>query len=88
VRQPLPTCFAELAHYEWAELAVDVMDCPIPAHHPAGDLMHSSIILNPALLTLSYAWQVHRIGHAGRRRPICWSIAIPMMRSGSSNSTP
>jgi hypothetical protein len=32
IRQPLPAWLAELAHYEWAELAVDVMDCPMPAH--------------------------------------------------------
>ncbi|MBL8420541.1 MAG: putative DNA-binding domain-containing protein, partial [Dechloromonas sp.] len=39
IRQPLPAWFVELAHYEWAELAVDTMDCQIPGHDPAGDLM-------------------------------------------------
>lgn len=68
IRQPLPAWFAELAHYEWAELAVDIMDCPIPAHNPAGDLMHSAIVLNPALLILTYTWPVHRIGPDYRPR--------------------
>jgi len=68
IRQPLPACLPELAHYEWAELAVDTMDCPIPGHDPAGDLMSQPIVLNPALLNLSYAWPVHRIGPDCRPR--------------------
>lgn len=68
IHQPLPAWFAELAHYEWTELALDVMDCPIPAHDPAGDLMQHAIILNPVLLNLTYAWPVHRIGTDYRPR--------------------
>ncbi|MDP3538722.1 MAG: putative DNA-binding domain-containing protein [Azonexus sp.] len=68
IRQPLPAWFAELAHYEWTELALDVMDCPIPEHDPAGDLMQRVVILNPVLLNLTYAWPVHRIGPDYRPR--------------------
>lgn len=68
IRQPLPTWLAELAHYEWAELAIDVMDCPIPAHDPAGDLLAAPVALNPALLNLAYTWPVHRIGPDYRPR--------------------
>ena len=68
IRQPLPAWLAELAHYEWAELAVDVMDCAIPAHDPAGDLLAGPVALNPALLNLAYAWPVHRIGPDYRPR--------------------
>lgn len=68
IRQPLPAWLSELAHYEWAELAVDTKDCPIAAHDPAGDLMSRPIVLNPALLNLSYAWPVHRIGPNYRPR--------------------
>jgi hypothetical protein len=68
IRQPLPAWLAELAHYEWAELAVDVMDSPIPAHDPAGDLLTRPVALNPALLNLAYAWPVHRIGPDYRPR--------------------
>lgn len=66
--QPLPAWFAELAHYEWIELAVDTMDCPIPPHDPVGDLMHQPIVLNPALRLLAYAWPVQRIGPDYRPR--------------------
>jgi uncharacterized protein len=68
IRQPLPAWLAELAHYEWAELAVDVMDCPIPKHDPAGNLMMQPIVLNPALLCHAYAWPVHRISPDYRPR--------------------
>lgn len=68
IRQQLPAWFAELAHYEWIELAVDMMDCPIPPHDPAGDLMRQRIVLNPALRLLAYAWPVQRIGPDYRPR--------------------
>lgn len=67
-RPRLPAWLPELAHYEWAELAVDVMDCARPAHQPAGDLLQRPVVLNPARLDLAYAWPVHRIGPAWRPR--------------------
>lgn len=67
-RQPLPGWFVELAHYEWAELAVDVMEAPLPPHDPAGDLADGRPVLNPALLNLRYTWPVHRIGTDYRPR--------------------
>lgn len=66
--QPLPRWLAELAHYEWAELAVDVMEVPEPAFDPGGDLLAGQIVLNPALLNLAYAWPVHCIGPDFRPR--------------------
>lgn len=68
IAQRLPTWLAELAHYEWAELAVDIMDCPQPVCDPTGDLMHAPIMLNPALMNLAYTWPVHRIGPDFRPR--------------------
>jgi hypothetical protein len=68
ISQPLPAWFAELAHYEWIELAVDTMDFPIPPHDPVGDLMRQAIVLNPALRLLAYAWPVQRIGPDYRPR--------------------
>lgn len=66
----LPRWLPELAHYEWAELAVDVMEVAVPPHQPDGDLMQRPVQLNPALLSQAYAWPVHRIGPAYRpRRP-------------------
>ena len=68
IRQPLPRWLAELAHYEWAELAVDVSDAPIPPCDPAGDLLEHPVVLNPALMNLAYAWPVQRIGPDYRPR--------------------
>lgn len=62
IAQPLPVWLAELARYEWAELAVDVMDVSHPAHDPQGDMMHASVCLNPARVDVVSAWPVHRIG--------------------------
>lgn len=67
----LPPWLMELAHYEWAELAVDIMDAPpAPAFDPEGDLLDGRPVLAPALMNLAYAWPVHQIGSAHRpRRP-------------------
>lgn len=62
IAQPLPVWLADLARYEWAELAVDVMDIAPPAHDPQGDMMLSSVCLNPARVDVVSAWPVHRIG--------------------------
>ena len=77
IRQPLPAWFAELAHYEWAELAVDTMDCPIPGHDPAGDLMRQPVVMNPARLVLACSWPVHRIGPDYRpRKPQATQLVV------------
>jgi hypothetical protein len=68
IQQPLPAWLPELAHYEWAELAVDIMDAPRPAHDPDGDLLSQPVAINPALLNLAYTWPVHRIGPGYRPR--------------------
>jgi hypothetical protein len=68
ISQPLPAWLPELAHYEWAELAVDVMDSPASTHDPAGDLLKNPVALNPALLNLAYAWPVHRVSPDYRPR--------------------
>lgn len=61
ITQALPAWLPEMAHYEWVELAVDIMDCAIPAHDPTGNLLIATPVLNPTLMNLSYAWPVHRI---------------------------
>ena len=72
-----PRWLAELAHYEWAELAVDIMDAPLPDHDPTGDLMSGRPVLNPARLDLSYNWPVHRIGTDYRpRRPQATQLVV------------
>lgn len=65
----LPPWLTELAHYEWVELALDVMETdPPPAHDPHGDLLDGEPVLAPALMNLAYAWPVHRIGPGFRPR--------------------
>lgn len=68
IRQPLPRWLAELAHYEWAELSVDVSDTPLPPCDLAGDLLERPVVLNPALMNLAYNWPVQRIGPDYRPR--------------------
>jgi hypothetical protein len=57
-----PAWLRELARHEWVELALDVMDAETPAHDPQGDLLTGIPVLAPALMNLSYAWPVQRIG--------------------------
>jgi hypothetical protein len=74
IKQALPIWLAELAHYEWVELAVDIMDCPIPEHNRTGNLLVGQATLNPTLMNLSYQWPVHKIGPGYRPRkaqPTC-----------------
>ena len=62
IAQPLPRWLADLAHYEWTELVVDVMDVSLPAHDPRGDLMQAPVLLNPARIDVVSEWPVHRMG--------------------------
>lgn len=64
----LPPFLIELVHYEWAELAVDVMDVVPPQTDRDGDLLQGRPVVNPALMNLAYRWPVHRIGPDYRPR--------------------
>lgn len=63
-----PPWLKELAHYEWVELALDVMDVILPQHDPQGDLMACIPVWVPALMNLSYHWPVQHIGPDYRPR--------------------
>lgn len=55
----LPAFFAELAHYEWVELYVDIHTdelSPEQLAYPAGTLL-----LHPSVQSLHYQWPVHCI---------------------------
>jgi len=74
----LPAFAAELAHYEWVELALDVAEEEVdaPGVDPAGALAEGMPVLSPLAWPLSYAWPVHRIGRefqpeAPGERPTC-----------------
>lgn len=61
-----PPFIAELAHYEWVELALDVSEedpPPLPRHL---DPLRAVPRWSPVAWLLSYAWPVHRIGPAFR----------------------
>ena len=52
----------ELAHYEWAELGLQLSDAVLPAHDPDGDLLDGVPVLSPLAWPLAYRWPVHTIG--------------------------
>lgn len=81
----LPPWLAELAHYEWAELAVDIMDTPdAPSCETGGDLLEGRPVLAPALMNLAYAWPVHRIGPSHRpRKPVPAHLLVFRRRDDS-----
>lgn len=64
----LPPWLRELAHYEWVELALDIMDTAVPACEDQGDLLEGIPVVAPALMNLAYAWPVHRVGLECRPR--------------------
>ncbi|MES2858200.1 MAG: putative DNA-binding domain-containing protein [Pseudomonadota bacterium] len=53
---------AELAHYEWAELGLQLSDAALPAHDPSGDLLEGVPVLSPLAWPLAYRWPVPGIG--------------------------
>ena len=59
-----PPFLLELAHYEYAELAVSIADADDdpPAYEPNGDLLDGRPHLSHAICNLSYRYPVHRIG--------------------------
>ncbi|MBN8224101.1 MAG: putative DNA-binding domain-containing protein [Xanthomonadales bacterium] len=61
-----PPWLAELAHYEWIELAVQVDDSPLPAHDPDGDLLEGVPVVSPWIRTQAYRWPVHTLGPSHR----------------------
>lgn len=65
-----PPWLAELAHYEWVELALQIDDSAVPTHHSLdsahGDLgrrlLHAVPVWSPFAWPLAYRWPVPRIG--------------------------
>lgn len=53
---------AELAHYEWAELGLQLSDAALPPHDPDGDLLEGVPVLSPLAWPLAYRWPVASIG--------------------------
>ncbi|HTJ95860.1 MAG TPA: putative DNA-binding domain-containing protein [Rhodocyclaceae bacterium] len=72
-----PEYLLALAHYEWVELAVDIMQTETPADIQTGDLMTGRPVVAPAHMLLAYQWPVHRIGNSYRpRKPEPTSLVV------------
>ncbi len=58
-----PPFLLELAHYEWAELALslDEHDIRTITHDPAGDPLHGVPVMSPLACVLGYRFPVHHI---------------------------
>ncbi|MET0230298.1 MAG: putative DNA-binding domain-containing protein [Rhodanobacteraceae bacterium] len=54
---------AELAHYEWSELALTIDEAEIAdaAHDPRGDVVDGVPVVSPLARVLAYRFPVHRI---------------------------
>ena len=61
-----PPFLAEMAHYEWVELALDVADAVLPEPSAFEDILAVVPQLSPLAWSLSYGFPVHRIGPAFR----------------------
>jgi len=53
---------AELAHYEWVELALQIADDEVTEHDPGGDLLAGVPFVSPMARALAYRWPVPLIG--------------------------
>ncbi|WP_152220926.1 DUF2063 domain-containing protein [Pseudomonas sp. SCB32] len=61
-RAEQPGWVAELAHYEWVEIALLLSDKAEPAHDPDGDLLDGVPLLSSLAVPLAYVWPVSHIG--------------------------
>jgi hypothetical protein len=61
-REVDPPFIAELAHYEWAELALDTAEEDLPEPVPVEDVLQAVPRLSPLAWSLAYRFPVHRIG--------------------------
>lgn len=57
-----PPFLAELAHYEWVELALDVAEDELPAQPHIQNLEQTKLCLSPLAWVLNYQYPVHQIG--------------------------
>lgn len=60
----LPPFIADLAHYEWLELAADVHPAQVAPTSGQNEVLNISLQANPTLQLGIYAWPVQKIGMA------------------------
>lgn len=61
-READPPFIAELAHYEWVELALDTAEDVLPDREPVQDVLLAIPRLSPLAWSLAYRYPVHKIG--------------------------
>lgn len=61
-----PPFLAELAHYEWVELALDIAEEELPPEVAVPSVLSAIPRLSPLAWSLSYHFPVHRIGPSFR----------------------
>lgn len=61
-----PPFMAELAHYEWVELALDIAEDELPEASPEAPIESACPQLSPLAWVLSYQYPVHQIGPSNR----------------------
>lgn len=57
-----PPFIAELAHYEWVELALDIATEDLPPQARIDDVLGAIVELSPLAWLLQYRFPVHRVG--------------------------
>ncbi len=60
----LPDFLLELCHYEWVEMALQVVEdpAPDPTLDPSGDLLALQVVVSPSAWPLTYRYRVQDIG--------------------------
>lgn len=78
-----PPFTAELAHYEWLELALDVAGQDFPAQFdPEGDLLTGCPVLNPISALVQYHWPVHQLSRQYQPdRPLDTAMTLLLFRN-------
>lgn len=81
-----PPWLAELAHYEWVELALQIAEARAEdvRADPEGSLLDDSPVLSPLAWPLAYRWPVHRLGPDYRPEHAPGTPTLLMLRRESS----
>lgn len=66
LRECDPPFMAELAHYEWVELALDIAEEELPEASPEAPIETACLQLSPLAWVLGYQYPVHQIGPSNR----------------------
>lgn len=86
--EDLPAYLYSLAHYEWMELAISVLDADVDMQQVEinGDLLDATPVFAPALALLSYDYPVHKISPRSRpAQPLAQPVYLLIFRDTEDN---